>query len=183
MLAGRYALGKSIGSGGQGSVYEGEDLLTGEEIAVKILPVLSTAAQRRVNLEITALRWLRMPGVVQLRDDGVIDDMIFVVMDRVRGRQFPIGPMPWRVLKPLALSLLETLDAVHAAQVLHRDLKPTNILMDSDGRPVLIDFGLARGDALALGPSRMGSSTPQERRFQAKSPVRPSPSRMLGPRK
>ena len=150
LLAGRYALGKCIGSGGQGSVYDAEDLLTRESIAIKILPVLSTAARHRVNLEITALRWLRMPGVVRLRDDGVIDDMIFLVMDRVRGQQFPAGPMPWETLRPLALSLLETLDAVHASKVLHRDLKPTNILMDEEGRPVLIDFGLARGQAIAV---------------------------------
>ena len=161
VLAGRYELGAALGSGGQGSVYRARDLLTGDELAVKMLPVLSTAARHRVNLEITALRWLRMPGVVQLRDDGVVDDMIFLVMDVVEGRPFPVGPLSWSELRPYALAILETLQAVHSAGVIHRDLKPSNILIDGHGRPVLIDFGLARGQAISRGPETRRSGTMQ----------------------
>jgi hypothetical protein len=161
VLAGRYELGSTLGSGGQGSVYRARDLLTGEELAVKMLPVLSTAARHRVNLEITALRWLRMPGVVQLQDDGVVDDMIFLVMDVVEGRPFPVGPLSWSELRPYALAILETLQAVHAAGVVHRDIKPSNMLIDGHGRPVLIDFGLARGTAITRTKARRRSGTMQ----------------------
>ena len=144
-------------------MYSARDLLTGDDVVVKVLPVLSAAARRRVNLEVTALRGLRMPGVVRVRDDVLIDDRIVLVMDRVVGRPFPVGPVSWEQLRATTLSILETLDAVHAAGVVHRDLKPGNILIDSTDRPVLIDFGLTHGAAIISRRERRRRGTVQYR--------------------
>ncbi|MEQ1571386.1 MAG: serine/threonine-protein kinase, partial [Myxococcota bacterium] len=144
---GRYRLGEVIGSGGFGQVHRAVDTLTGDVVAVKFVRALSAADLRRARRELAALRWLRLPGVVRLRDDGLEGASWFMVMDLVEGRRFDAF-RGWSNVRPLALELLEILARVHLAGVVHRDLKPSNLVVTATGRVVVLDFGIAGGRAV-----------------------------------
>ncbi len=121
-----------------------------EAVAVKRVHIWTTTQRTRAQREALALRSLRVPGVVTLRDEGEDDSGTYLIMDYIEGTPFPgtTGPMPWSELVPIARQLLETLAAVHAAGIVHRDLKPQNVLVTPQGRPVILDFGIARGQPL-----------------------------------
>lgn len=149
LLGGRYRLGAPLGSGGTGTVYLADDVIGGARVAVKILSQLTTTAALRHRREVLALRVLQVPGVVRLLDEGRSDGRPFIVMEQVFGTPFPgAGRAGWEQLRGPTLALLSTLARVHAAGVIHRDLKPQNVLVDDQGRPILLDFGLARGDTI-----------------------------------
>jgi hypothetical protein len=146
LVANRYRLRALLGRGGYGEVWAAEDLLQGEEVALKWLhDELSEPA--RVRREIATLRLLRLPGVVRLLDEGLDRDRAFLVMERIHGRPFPGArhdpPCTWDSIALVVTDVLETLGHIHAAGVVHRDLKPENILVNEEGRPVLLDFGLS----------------------------------------
>jgi len=158
LVAGRYRLRERIGAGSAGVVYRGEDLLTGEAVAVKVLDLsLGRDLPRR---EIAALRLLRLPGVVGMLEDGVEEDRTFIAMDLVEGSPYPGRPRPatFDAIAETTIALLETLDRVHASGFLHRDLKPQNVLVRRDGRPVLLDLGLAlHPSGPATAPAERGA--------------------------
>ncbi len=145
VVAGRYVLERVLGEGGQAEVWEARDELTRGRVAVKILHSSSGSEPARVRREIATLRRLRVPGVVALLDEGVDEGDVFLVMERLDGTAFPGRPQPldWDELRTPAIALLETLARVHAAGVIHRDLKPGNVLVSEDGRPTLLDFGVS----------------------------------------
>lgn len=145
LIARRYRLTRLLGRGGHGGVWEGTDSLTGTPVAVKVLNGEATTSQ--VRREVSALRLLRIPGVVRLFDEGVDRGRGFLVMERAVGQPFPgtSGDRTWSSLAGITASLLETLARVHSAGVVHRDIKPGNVLIDDRGRPTLLDFGLALG--------------------------------------
>ncbi|RME25636.1 MAG: serine/threonine protein kinase, partial [Deltaproteobacteria bacterium] len=158
LLVDRYLLGTCIGKGGFGRVYEAQDRLAGDRVAVKLLRIDGDPATgphwARCRSELNALRRLRLPGVVRLRDDGELrgtDVNYFVVMDLVEGA-YLFGPRRvyrWEEIEDRVRDLLEILARVHLAGVVHRDLKPANVLLTERGLPVLIDFGLAGGRPLS----------------------------------
>lgn len=162
-IAGRYQLRRLLGKGGYGQVLEAQDPLTDELVAIKFLEAATGERLEGVLREVTALRFLRLPGVVRLRDDGFDGDRYFMVMDRVVGEPFagPPRARSWSEIEGTALELLEILGRVHLAGVVHRDLKPANVLVTAAGRPVVLDFGIAGGQPLSLtsegGP---GGGTP-----------------------
>jgi tetratricopeptide (TPR) repeat protein len=149
-IANRYRLIQPLGRGGYGMVWEAEDTLTGEIVAVKLLGDRPGKEAARVRREIAALRLLRLPGVVQLLDEGLSGGRSFFVMERISGHPFPgllpsgRAPHPWSEVAGTVIALLETLARVHAAGIVHRDLKPGNVLVREDGRPVVLDFGISR---------------------------------------
>ena len=159
VVAGRYELREVLGTGGASAVHAARDRVTGADVAVKLLDAGTANLATRVYREISALRLLRLPGVVALLDEGVHEGTRYLVMDLVRGRPFPGGPTPveWTSLAPLALSLLEVLARVHAAGVVHRDLKPSNVLVDAAGRVTVLDFGISWGPALGESVTMVGS--------------------------
>jgi len=148
MVARRYRLTRLLGRGGHGGVWEALDSLTGTTVAVKVLG--DNASTSQVRREVSALRLLRVPGVVRLFDEGVDRGSGFLVMERVEGTAFPgaLTERSWPALAGITAGLLETLARVHAIGVVHRDIKPGNVLIDERGRSTVLDFGLALG---ALG--------------------------------
>ena len=157
-VAGRYALVALIGEGAQGEVWEAHDQLRGEVVALKWLREDGDLEPARFRREVAALRLLRLPGVVRLLDDGIHEGRPFVVMDLVRGLPFPgrDAPRTWSAIAETTLALLETLARIHAAGVVHRDLKPQNVLVTEAGRPVVLDFGLSVGEALGSRLTQQG---------------------------
>jgi len=161
-IAQRYTLRRRIGQGGFGDVWEADTADGQPPVAIKLIPVLSQAALGRVRREVAALRWARLPGVVRMLDDGTHQGDYFIAMDLVKGHAFPgqPNPVPWDRLRPVVLSLLEVLARVHLAGIIHCDLKPQNVLVDAEGRPTVLDLGIAAGRALRSTP-RDSAHTPR----------------------
>ena len=157
-VGGRFTLGARIGGGAQGEVWVGTDALSGEEVVLKWVPHPDEAARVRCRREIASLRGLSAPGVARLLDAGEEPDALWLIMARVRGAPFP-GPLPprWSALAPCVESLLGALAAVHRLGLVHRDLKPGNVLVTQAGDPVIVDFGLA----WSRGRSGGGAGTPR----------------------
>ncbi len=149
----RYEITGQLGRGAMGAVFVARDQRSGEEVALKVqLDSSRAGAERalaRFRIEGQALTKLRHPGVVEVRDFGVSGGMAFLAMELVPGESLAEllrtrGSLPPRRAVEIALQLARALEHVHAAGVLHRDLKPDNVLMTPDGRAVLTDFGLAK---------------------------------------
>jgi len=140
----RYELLRQLGSGTYGVVWEARDHSTDRAVAVKLLREGGDLMNARAQLEAAALKH-GLPGVVGLLDDGEYKGQAFFVMELVHGRPFPGAdpPQRWEDIAPVFVALLETLGRVHSAFVIHRDLKPTNVLVTSDGHVRLLDFGAA----------------------------------------
>ncbi len=146
---GRYLLEEPLGKGGYGEVFRARDE-AGEVCAIKVLRgsfQASSAGRLRFAREAAAVQRLDHPGIVRLREVGEADGRWFLAFDlvpgrtlreRVRERLPPVGrALAW------ALALGEALAAVHRAGLIHRDVKPANVMITPEDRPVLLDFGLA----------------------------------------
>lgn len=160
-----------LGRGGYGVVALAEDTLLGGEAAVKWLPGLSPARRAALRREVTALRAVSWPGVVALLDEGEQDGGLWLGMERVQGAPFPGGVFD-RLDGPLrdrAVALLLTLERLHRAGVVHRDLKPQNVLVRPDGLPVILDLGLAVGRGVSALGEADAAGTP---RYQAPEQAR-----------
>ena len=161
VLARRYELTRVLQRGGAGVVYAGDDRTDGSQVAVKVLPPSLRGEWRSSRSEAAALRMLRVAGVVRLLDDGRVDGQPgfeYLVTEFVDGLPFPGRPTPcaWDDIAKTVRALMETLDRIHWAGVLHRDLKPGNVLVREDGTPVVLDLGISqhqRRSAMAYGPT------------------------------
>jgi hypothetical protein len=147
---GRYEALHRLGVGAFGEVWLANDLILQEQVAIKRLTVSSSTDVDRLRRETTALRVAQVPGVVRVRDDFRQGSEAFIVMDVVTGRPFGEGgPHPWPVIEGPTHALLATLARLHFAGLVHRDLKPTNILVDARNNPVVLDLGVASGRGVA----------------------------------
>jgi eukaryotic-like serine/threonine-protein kinase len=152
LLAGRYRLGMQIGAGGMGSVHKGVDERLRREVAIKLLPAKALGdaeAKERLRREAMSGAALRHPGIAHVYDVGDTDDGgAFLVMELVEGQSLRtlIDSASWDDRSRIA-AIMETaraLGAAHRTGLVHRDVKPDNIMLRSDGRIVLLDFGIAK---------------------------------------
>lgn len=165
VLAGRYRLGGLLGRGGMAEVYEGVDERLGRPVAVKLLRSgLGRRPELRDRFESEARSAARLshPNVVAVYDTGEDDGTPFLVMERLPGEtlaeRMAAGPVDPAWITGVAGDVLGALGAAHAAGVLHRDVKPGNILIGADGCAKVADFGIAKtaeeatdGDTTATG--------------------------------
>ena len=143
VVAERYRLETRLGAGAFGAVFRATDRLTGQPVAVKIMKRPAGASLGTWRREVATLRRTHLPGVVSLVDEGLLDDCAFIVMRLVSGTPFPGTDVDSTRLEDVCVGLLEALDRLHWAGLVHRDLKPDNVLVRADGRPVIVDLGIA----------------------------------------
>jgi serine/threonine-protein kinase len=151
-LAGRYRLDAVLGAGATATVFRGRDLATDELVAVKVLR--EGADDRRVTrlaYEAVTMRFLGHPNVPRIRDMGidpetgasyVVEDLApgGTAFDAVRGR----GALPVETVARWMVEILSVLAVAHAHGIVHRDVKPSNVLIRADGGALLTDFGIVR---------------------------------------
>ena len=151
---GPYEVVKRIGSGGMGTVYlckavESCPVPIGKVVAVKVLRSSDSDERRRFERESRYLQTLQHPGIVRVLDTGEDRERLYLVMPLIEGKRLDdlVGPKkePLAVEKAVEWMVqgLEALHVAHLAGILHRDIKPGNLMQDKDGRIKLLDFGLA----------------------------------------
>ncbi|MEM9453810.1 MAG: tetratricopeptide repeat protein [Myxococcota bacterium] len=149
-MLGRYVLLGTLGKGGMGTVLEAFDRTLDRRVAVKVLHRdLGERHTTRLMREAQAMAKLSHPNVVQVYEVGEVEGRAFVAMELVRGQTprewLQQQPRPdWRACVEMFISLGAGLSAAHARGLVHRDFKPRNAIIDEEGRPRLLDFGLAR---------------------------------------
>ncbi|QCD54376.1 serine/threonine-protein kinase [Streptomyces hawaiiensis] len=172
LLAGRYRVTAALGRGGMGVVWKAVDEVLGREVAVKELRTYTDAAgpeladlQLRMRREARAAARVRHPGVIAVHDIAQVDGRPIIVMELVDGPSLDDvlrerGTLDSGEAAGIGAKVMDALAAAHRAGVLHRDVKPGNILLDRSGRVVLTDFGIATmedpGDGSATHLTRSG---------------------------
>jgi len=145
---GRYRIGRRLGQGGAGTVHVAHDDELDREVAIKFVPCgARDDVGARVLREARALARLSHPNIVHVYDYGRHEDYVHIVMELVAGDtlgQWLDEPSSWMHRLELFVAIGEGLAAAHAAGVVHRDFKPSNVIVGEDGRPRILDLGLAR---------------------------------------
>ncbi|MGD9721299.1 MAG: serine/threonine protein kinase [Pirellulales bacterium] len=149
---GPYRLGKQLGKGGMGTVYEARELESGEAAAIKVLsPSLAAEEGFRVRFEaeIESLKKLRHPNIVRLYGYGEQAGTLYYAMELIEGssleEEVRAGRrFDWREVTGIAIKLCRALKHAHDHGVIHRDLKPANVMLTGEGEVRLSDFGIAR---------------------------------------
>ena len=156
VLDGRYRLERRIGGGGMGDVWEGTDTTLWRTVAIKVLLadlVDDRGFRERFRREARAIAVMQGPGVVEVYDYGEIEDedaqLAYLIMEYVDGKPLSRLLGLWGKLSAadtlrVVGGVAEALQVAHAAGIVHRDIKPGNILVRGDGSVVLVDFGIAR---------------------------------------
>ncbi len=153
----RYEVGARIGEGGFGAVYEAFDRKRGEHVALKILRRASSDALLRFKREFRQLAGLSEPGLVRLYDLHGDGERWYFTMERVRGVPFDEWAREASRLRAALDELSRALSSLHARGWVHRDVKPSNVLVEPSGRLVLLDFGLVFAHDDARSTSMVGT--------------------------
>ena len=150
VVLGRYVIGERIGAGAGGTVYAAIDQRLGRNVAIKVIAIGPDRSRPHVLREARALAAISHPNVVEVFDVVADTDHVGIVMQRLHGTNL----REWLQIRRARADVMRVfvavahgLAAAHARDVCHRDVKPANVIVDRDGRPYLVDFGLA---ALAI---------------------------------
>jgi eukaryotic-like serine/threonine-protein kinase len=174
LLDGVYLLKSPLGRGAAGQVWLAEDVVLGRHVSVKVVPpeivgANADAWRNALRREASAMASIRHPNVAQVYAFGRHKDLHYFIMEWIDGetvaaeierRRRSNQPMPLRRAMKIIVDACRGLAAVHRAGIVHRDVKPTNLMQAQDGRVVLIDFGLVRMPDGA-GPSGAPVGTPR----------------------
>ena len=154
---GTYEILEQLGAGGMGEVYRARDTRLGREVAIKtvLLQHHSEAeALARFEMEARSASALNHPNIVTIYELGCVDQTHFIAMELVRGETvrelLASGPIPFRKAIAIAAQVADALARAHEIGVIHRDLKPDNLMVSVDGAAKILDFGLAK--LLAVDP-------------------------------
>ena len=183
MLGTRYEIKSVLGVGGMGMVYKANDRELGEVLAIKTLkPEMMTAdtgALERFKSEIKLARKIAHRNVVRTYDLGEVNGLYYISMEYVEGKSLKDliterGRLPVSVVLPIAKQLCRALEVSHEEGVIHRDIKPQNMVVQSDGVLKVMDFGIAR---LATRPKGSGHT---EAGMVVGTPEYMAPEQLLG---
>ena len=148
---GHYRIAEKIGAGGMGEVYRARDEHLARDVAIKVLPpgtLIDESARKHFRKEALILSQLNHPNVATIHDFDTLQAVDFLVMEYIPGitlsEKVAAGPLPEKEVLRLGVQLAEGLAAAHEHGVVHRDLKPGNLRVTSDGRLKILDFGLAK---------------------------------------
>lgn len=151
LLAGRYEMRGKLGRGGMAEVRDGWDTRLRRPIAIKLLyPAVSAQSgmRKRFEAEAHAAAALNHPNIIAIYDSGEHDGSPFIVMERLPGEtlahEMARGPLPQERVRVILDNVLAALTAAHSAGILHRDIKPGNILLAAGGEMKVGDFGIAK---------------------------------------
>jgi serine/threonine protein kinase len=167
---GDYQLQGVLGVGGMAEVYQARDAVINREVAVKVLPLALAADPsyvERFRNEAQAVGALNHPNIVPVHSFGEQGPLLYLVMplmkESLRDRLLRSAPLPVEEAVQIAVQILSGLGAAHAQGVVHRDVKPENILLDDNGVARLTDFGIARRITIQRasgGPTLAGTGLP-----------------------
>lgn len=151
-LDGRYVIGGRLGSGGMGDVFKARDSVLGRTVAIKMLPfdlAIQPGFVDRFRAEAQAIAKISHPNVVQVHDWGQEGETYYMVMEYVRGKNLrqvlsAVGLLHPKQAAQVTGQVLGALSAAHDNGVIHRDVKPENVVVATDGRVKVMDFGIAR---------------------------------------
>jgi len=184
---GRYHILEKLGEGGMATVYKAYDTRLEADVAVKVIrtdkftPEVLARALKRFEREAKALARLTHPNIVKVSDYGEYEGSPYLVMPYLPGGNLKAflkqrGHLLWQEAVKLLLPIAEALDYAHSQNVIHRDVKPSNILLTERGQPMLTDFGVAKvleeEATIDLTGTGMGVGTPEymaPEQFQGKA--------------
>jgi serine/threonine protein kinase/Tfp pilus assembly protein PilF len=159
---GRYVVIDALGAGGMGVVYRAYDPELDRRVALKLVRELSEQATARLIAEAQALARVSHPNIVAVHDVGRFAGSVFIAMELVEGRTLQAWyrgqARPWRETLAALLAAGRGLAAAHAAGLIHRDFKPSNVIVGDDGRVRVLDFGLARVATLTTSSTTTGET-------------------------
>jgi len=140
-----------LGAGGMGEVYRARDSRLGRDVALKVLPshlAGDSEMRARFEHEARAIAAISHPNIMAIHELAIVDDRSIAVVELLEGENLRAriarGRIPWRDAVELAAHVADGLAAAHAKGIIHRDVKPENVFITTDGSPKVLDFGLAR---------------------------------------
>jgi serine/threonine-protein kinase len=153
----RYEVVQRLGSGGFADVYLANDRLLGRQVALKVLSARYANDEQfveRFRREASSAAGLNHPNIVQIYDRGEAEGTYYIAMEYLEGRSLKeiivkYAPLSPELVTSVAVQILEALRFAHRRDVIHRDIKPQNIIVDNDGRVKVTDFGIARAGSAA----------------------------------
>jgi len=175
MFAGRYRMVARIGRGGMGDVWRADDVILQTPVALKLIPATANDQAGRILNEVRVARQITHPAVCRVFDVGNADGVVFFTMELVDGEDLAalvrrVGRLPLEKVNDIARQLCGGLAAAHAQGVLHRDLKPGNVLIDNHGQVRITDFGIAILQGQPVSHSLTGTPAymaPEQRKIGA----------------
>ena len=148
---GKYEIIELLGQGGMATVYKGYQADIDRFVAIKVLPPhpgQNSSFIDRFRLEARTIAQLQHPHILPMHDYGTEKDILYLVMAYVSGgslkERIARGPLPLSEVEVLLRQIASAMDYAHRHGVLHRDIKPDNVLIDSEGHALLADFGVAK---------------------------------------
>jgi eukaryotic-like serine/threonine-protein kinase len=165
----RYEVVRKLGSGGFADVFLANDRLLGRQVALKVLSTRYAHDEQfveRFRREASSAAGLNHPNIVQIYDRGEAEGTYYIAMEYLEGRTLKeiivkYAPLSTELLVSVAVQILEALRFAHRRDVIHRDIKPQNIMIDNDGRVKVTDFGIARagsGSTMTEAGSILGTA-------------------------
>ena len=155
---GHYCIEGPLGRGGMGEVYRARDSQLERSVALKVLPASLAGDEERLqrfSREAKALAALNHPHIVTVFSVDALAPVPYLTMELVDGqplsKSIPRGGLSLERFFRLAVPLADALAVAHEGGIIHRDLKPGNVMVDGDGRPKILDFGLAKNVPSATG--------------------------------